>query len=89
MKAFKSSEKGSGGEINNNELQTEEPSNNKVEYLYSFDNPKNWKPCMKCSICEKTFGLKDSFEKHDAAAHEGKKGSRPGNKTRTTEIEGF
>ena len=73
LKTFKTSEMGSGVEINNNELQTDEASNNKVEYLYSFDNPKNWKPCMKCSICEKTFGLKVSLEKHDAAVHEGKK----------------
>ena len=54
-------------------INIEEPLDIKVEYLYSFDNPKNWKPCRKCSICEKTFGLEDSLEKNNATVHEGKK----------------
>ena len=39
-----------------NQLQTEEPLNNKVEYLYFYDDPKNWKK-GKCLVCEKQKAL--------------------------------
>ena len=51
----------------------EKPLNNKTEYLYSYDNPENWKPCRKCSICEKALGQEDMLKKQNAAVHEGKK----------------
>ena len=52
---------------------TEKPLDNKAEYLYSYDNPENWKPCRKCSICKKVLGQEDTLKKHNAAVHEGKK----------------
>lgn len=48
-----------------------EPLNNKVEYLYSYDDPKNWKPCRKCLNCEKAFGHEDMLKNQNAAVHEG------------------
>ena len=57
------------------QLQTEEPLNNKVEYLYSFDNPKNWKPCGKCSICQKALDQEDTL-KTDKAFMKEKKAQR-------------
>ena len=62
---------------------TEKPLDNKTEYLYSYDNPENWKPCRKCSICVKAFGQEDILKtdkafmkekkKQNAAVHEEKK----------------
>ena len=43
-------------------LQTEDPLNDKVEYLYSYDDPKTWKPCGKCSICQKALGQEDTLK---------------------------
>ena len=71
------------------QLQTEEPLNNKVEYLYSFDNPKNWKPCGKCSICQKALGQEDTLEKHDAAVHEGKKAQDQATKQGRQKLKAF
>ena len=55
------------------QLQTEDPLNNKVEYLYSYDDPKTWKPCGKCSICQKALGQEDTLKTRFFAVHEGKK----------------
>jgi hypothetical protein len=44
------------------QLQTEDPLNDKVEYLYSYDDPKTWKPCGKCSICQKALGQEDTLK---------------------------
>ena len=54
------------------QLQTEEPLNNKVEYLYSFDNPENWKPCGKCSICQKALDQEDTLKTDKAFMKEKK-----------------
>ena len=55
------------------QLQTEDPLNDKVEYLYSYDDPKTWKPCGKCSICQKALGQEDTLKTRFFAVHEGKK----------------
>ena len=66
----------------------EKPLDNKTEYLYSYDNPENWKPYRKCSKCETALGQEDTL-KTDMAFMKEKKGLRPGNKTRKAEIEDF
>ena len=53
------------------QLQTEEPLNNKVEYLYFYDNPENWKK-GKCLVCEKALGQKDTLKKRKSDVHERK-----------------
>ena len=58
------------------QLQTEEPLNNKVEYLYSFDNPENWKPCGKCSICQKALDQEDTLKTDKAFMKEKRINSR-------------
>jgi hypothetical protein len=44
---------------------------------------------MKCSICEKTFGLKVNLEKHDAAVHEGKKAQDQAKKQGEQKLKAF
>ena len=61
-----------------NQLQTEEPLNNKVEYLYFYDNPENWKR-GKCLVCENK--QKETLKKRKGEVHERKKGSMQDNKT--------
>ena len=51
------------------QLQTEEPLNNKVEYLYFYDNPKNWKQ-GRCLVCENK--QKETLKKRKGEVH-GKK----------------
>ena len=51
----------------------EKPLDNKTEYLYSYDNPENWKPYRKCSKCETALGQEDTLKTHFFAVHEGKK----------------
>ena len=52
------------------QLQTEEPLNNKVEYLYFYDNPENWKQ-GRCLVCEKK--QKETLKKRQGEVHERKK----------------
>ena len=52
------------------QLQTEEPLNNKVEYLYFYDNPENWKR-GKCLVCENK--QKETLKKRKGEVHERKK----------------
>ena len=52
------------------QLQTEEPLNNKVEYLYFYDNPKNWKQ-GRCLVCENK--QKETLKKRKGEVHERKK----------------
>ena len=52
---------------------TEKSLDHKIEYLYSYDDPKTWKPCGKCSICQKALGQEDTLKTHFFAVHEGKK----------------
>ena len=66
------------GEIDDH-VQTEEPLNNKVEYLYSFDNPKNWKPCGNCSICQKALGQEDTLKTDKAFMKEKRLNARQQN----------
>ena len=55
------------------QLQTEDPLNDKVEYLYSYDNPENWKPCGKCSICVKAFDQDDTYLEKTTFSHNARK----------------
>ena len=52
------------------QLQTEEPMNNKVEYLYFYDNPENWKQ-GRCLVCENK--QKETLKKRKGEVHERKK----------------
>ena len=70
-------------------LQTEELLNNKVEYLYSYDDPKNWKPCGKCSICQKALGQEDTLKTHFFAVHEGKKAQDQATKQGRQKLKAF
>ena len=66
------------GEIDDH-VQTEEPLNNKVEYLYSYDDPKTWKPCGKCSICQKALGQEDTLKTNKAFMKEKRLNARQQN----------
>ena len=62
---------------------TEKSLDHKIEYLYSYDDPEDWKPCRKCSICKKALVQEDMLKtdkafmkekkEQNVAVHEGKK----------------
>ena len=71
------------------QLQTEDPLNDKVEYLYSYDDPKTWKPCGKCSICQKALSQEDTLKTRFFAVHEGKKAQGQATKQGRQKLKAF
>ena len=71
------------------QLQTEDPLNDKVEYLYSFDDPKTWKPCGKCSICQKALSQENTLKTRFFAVHEGKKAQGQATKQGRQKLKAF